>query len=179
MLKRFFQAIPSTSGESNAGAVWNATPPCIAGVSGSWRSHATHQVLGAGGGRVWRVEVARVLCLTAEPTPLAFLGQVVIKADFKMTVLGLVTGRRGLSSYHDLSSVLLDLECALTPGLRTAHPSIGGHHSASHVLSKVTGPPRATRLQLTGRTSPESCPKQKGGFLAQSMAGTPETLTKG
>ena len=39
------------------------------------------------------------------------VGQVVIKADFKVTVPVLVTGRGlSLSSYHNLSSEVLDLE---------------------------------------------------------------------
>lgn len=160
MLKCFFQAIPPRSGESKAGRAWNDTYPALQELAGPQEVKATRQVLGVGG--VWTIEEARFLCLTAEPTPLAFLGQVLIKADFKMTVPGVVTGRRGLLRYyHDLSSALLDLKHRSNTWPTYCSPFHGGP-SLPPILSKVTGPPRATRLQLTGWTSPESFLDQEG-----------------
>lgn len=112
------------------------------GICRSQRSHGHASSVGDGGGTVWHIEVARVLCLTAEPTPLALLGQVVIKADFKMTVSGLVTGGRGtLRSYHDLFNVLLDLEHCSNAWSTYCSPFCWGPSPCLQVLSKVTGPP--------------------------------------
>jgi hypothetical protein len=52
---------------------------------------------------------SQLFCLRADPATLTLLRQVGIKADFKMITSILVTGGRGLSSYH-LSSVLQGLE---------------------------------------------------------------------